>query len=82
MYNIELSEIINTSNVVTIIRTNDTRVHFTGLQPATLYTVTIAPVILGTMVDTVLYFTQTLDNGEYDIMMMSLHQSHLCYSDR
>lgn len=63
MYTVELREFASVLNDETIVHTNDSRVHFTELQPATLYTVTIAPIILGAMIDPVIYFTQTLDNG-------------------
>ena len=60
---VELQEVGSVLDNETIVRTTDNRVSFTGLQPAMRYTVTIAPIILGAMVDPVVYFAQTLDNG-------------------
>ena len=62
-YMVELQEVWSVLDNETIVRTTDNRVFFTGLQPAMRYTVTIAPIILGAMVDPVVYFAQTLDNG-------------------
>ena len=77
MYVVELREFASVSNDVMIIRTNDNQVNFTDLQPTTPYSVTIAPVILGAMVDPLVYHTQTLDNGKHnDITMMSSHNGH------
>ena len=61
MYAVELREI--TSNSKRTVHTIDSHVHFTELQPATAYTVTIVPIILGATIEPVIYFTQTLDNG-------------------
>ena len=62
-YMVELQEVGSVLDNETIVRTTDNRVSFTGLQPAMRYTVTIAPIILRAMVDPVVYFAQTLDNG-------------------
>ena len=81
MYIVKLREITSVSNDAIIVRTNDSQVNFTELQPATPYTVTIAPIILGAMVDPLVYCTQTFDNGWHDdIIMMSSHNNHF-YSD-
>lgn len=62
-YVVELQEASSVLDDERIVHTTDNHVYFTGLQPATTYTVTIAPIILGAMFDPVVYFTQTLDNG-------------------
>ena len=63
MYVVELREISSVSNDAIVVRTNDNQVNFTELQPTTPYSVTIAPIILGAMIDPLVYCTQTLDNG-------------------
>lgn len=83
MYAVELQEFGSVSNDGIIVRTNDNRVNFTELQPTTPYSVIIAPIILGAMVDPLVYCAQTLGNGEHDeIMMMSSHNgNHFTVTD-
>ena len=77
LYVVELREFGSVSNGAIIIHTNNNGVNFTELQPTTPYSVTIAPIILGAMVDPLVYCTQTLDNGKHDdITMMSSHNGH------
>lgn len=63
MYSIQLQQFPSISNDEKINVTNSSSVQFSGLQPATLYTVAIAPVILGAVIDPFISFAQTLDDG-------------------